>query len=595
MRFSVTLLFSFAVIFSLAFAGYLLSERQRVNAQSLNFRAERGSIEALAEEGKDIGEKINNAYKALPRGGTIHIPPPAEGECWQFSTPILLATPAKLARLQGDSTGTCLRYTGSGAAITVDWGSQHLPGTVLKDIKLIGPGARGSTVGVALGSNLTDQTSISGVYISNFGIGIESRKAFNWSVESSMIISNGIGILIPRDAGGEQIRINNSNIAQNVVGLSLQSEAVDLSAWADSFDDNTQTSFTAESQEGGSSAEFYSCHWENSGGGTAEYIASTGHGNFRLAVFGGTMMDDATSGARPQFISSTFSNVTIDGLAVLTFGGKVQQVVNQKSSFAKLYLRILDISGHSFISSDYNPDFAGQVVDLPSDYSAATDTWSLHNISLAFHGKKTLLGFDKDGFPTMPALSNCMALATTRAGRLRCGFAKETFNIAAAISDGTTAHAGWNIPLSSGPRVLVRSGTFTSGAVLQFLRGDNAYIHFHLPDEWDSSTGIALSIDLTQGANSAAGKAIQMRAGIACGHTDDAPYDILAVFPTITTTDTPNSEFNSSVQITSRSLDVCGHGGWMNLRISRDANDTAGSGVNVYDAAITLSRTVNND
>src|SRR5262249_45120978 len=58
---------------------------------------------------KDIGTQINDAYNSLPEGGgDIYLLPKQGGGCYQFSTPIVMMTSGKYARLHTVGPGAAI-------------------------------------------------------------------------------------------------------------------------------------------------------------------------------------------------------------------------------------------------------------------------------------------------------------------------------------------------------------------------------------------------------------------------------------------------------------------------------------------------------
>ena len=133
------------------------------------------SINALLEDGSDIGQQINAAAAQLPLGGEVYVP--AAASCYQFSTPIVINSPIIL---RGDGPGTCLEYTGSsGTALT--WTGAPGPsfiaagwGAELRDISLQTPAAvNGSVDGTtAIFLNQLAGFQAYNVNVSGFGTGI---------------------------------------------------------------------------------------------------------------------------------------------------------------------------------------------------------------------------------------------------------------------------------------------------------------------------------------------------------------------------------------------------------------------------------------
>src|SRR5262249_18350665 len=111
---------------------------------------------------KDIGTQINDAYNSLPEGGgDIYLLPKQGGGCYQFSTPIVMMTSGKYARLHTVGPGaainntivggTCLQYTRTtrSVALTIDWspagGGHYVSGSGIDGLVLINSATNGDS------------------------------------------------------------------------------------------------------------------------------------------------------------------------------------------------------------------------------------------------------------------------------------------------------------------------------------------------------------------------------------------------------------------------------------------------------------------
>ncbi len=161
--------------------------------------------------GIDIGDQVNHAYAALPaNGGHIIISGQADGSCYSFSTPIVLNAAGKYVLLEYAGSGGvitngaigvwsgCLNYTGTGAAITLDYATSVTdslsPIHGLKNIVLVNnfcakTGCTSSATGILIcGSGISGCTSsnrgiqsatMENVSVSGFSVGYQTQNFYS--------------------------------------------------------------------------------------------------------------------------------------------------------------------------------------------------------------------------------------------------------------------------------------------------------------------------------------------------------------------------------------------------------------------------------
>ena len=284
----------------------------------------------LSRGGSDVGAEVNLAYAALPStGGKIYI----AGGQYNQSSSIVLSSVGKVCILEGGGLATQLNYTGSGAAITCDWGAGHWAGGGVRDLSLNGNG--GSSVGIAVGTAYSvDQVVMSGLSIVGFGTGISNNNgSFDITIEKSAISGCTNGVL---SIDTEMLRFDNSVIFQNSIGINFIGPGDIVIAIA-SIDDNT----TGISSTGGGTVTGYNVHFENVGGGSAQYATITNNG--RLLLYGGSIQDDVVT-TRAQYITFSGSYLVIDGVLLETSsGGSVTNAV-LISPGSHAYLRFINWS-----------------------------------------------------------------------------------------------------------------------------------------------------------------------------------------------------------------------------------------------------------
>jgi len=222
-----------------------------------------------------MGTQIENAIASLPpNGGRIKIEPQATGQCYVFSTPILVNKPVIL---EGEGPATCLNYSGSGTAIAFygnnpSFSPSHSygDGFGLRDLTLLGNGPGAGQTGIALGGN-ADSVGFYGVglNIDNFGIGLQFKKGvWNFKIEHSIFAQNQKSVLWPSALhfGGENIEFDSVTfIGANFVN------SLEFNDSSDDFSNLNNLTFVScnfdDAQlvinNGSGAVRLYSPHFEN--------------------------------------------------------------------------------------------------------------------------------------------------------------------------------------------------------------------------------------------------------------------------------------------------------------------------------------------
>jgi len=300
--------------------------------------------------GSDMGSWIPAAYNALPAdGGTIQIS--GQASAYSFSSPISFTTNNKIVSLQGTGTGAAtLNYTGSGTAISVNWGGQHIPDDFLSRVNLTGPSSSGSTVGINIGSSgtFTDQLTLDNLKISGFGTGITTTNgggggAFDITLRNVSLIANGTGFAPA--AGSIALYMYNSAIAQNLTcGISLATGPEAFSVFAGDIEQNGNSSTTGSICIAGNGVSFhtYGVHFENTTPSTSgPFIYASGTGN-NININGGDMLLDAEASTTvPEvinFAGADTLNVESTGLSFST-GITLTQAILSTSGNCSIYTK----------------------------------------------------------------------------------------------------------------------------------------------------------------------------------------------------------------------------------------------------------------
>lgn len=286
--------------------------------------------------GGDIGAQINAAYAALPSsGGSIYIAPAAS--CYNFSTPIVLATSGKYVILNGLAAGSsnnanpggaCLNYTPVTAtdAITVDWtplaGGGIKSGSGISHITLVnngcntagGCGSSAKGIHFATTNGGAENGLFQGLTVQGFGTGLYDANAasisYGMNFVNLSVAYNTTGINL---IGYESLHFFNLYAQSNGTGVSIASGETDL--FGGGIESNQTANLIYTGAVGLGKFNVYGMHFENLGNTTANYIS----GNMSLTINGGSMLDDYTAGPLLNWLIQVGGNhVKIDGLQIST-------------------------------------------------------------------------------------------------------------------------------------------------------------------------------------------------------------------------------------------------------------------------------------
>ncbi|MGC2162490.1 MAG: hypothetical protein WA634_11305 [Silvibacterium sp.] len=225
--------------------------------------------------GPDMGAAINSAVTSFPaNGGSIKIEPQANGQCYSFSTPIVID---KAVIIKGEGPATCLIFSGSGTAISLyNNNTPYAPahtyadGFGLRDLTLLGSGSQGGQIGIALGGT---ENSVgfygSGLTIGDFGIGLQFYPGvWNFKIEHSIFGQNNQSIFWPSNLrfGGENVEFDSDTFVGATFANSLE-----FNVGTDSISDLNNLTFVScnfdDAQlvinNGSGSIRLYSPHFEN--------------------------------------------------------------------------------------------------------------------------------------------------------------------------------------------------------------------------------------------------------------------------------------------------------------------------------------------
>jgi hypothetical protein len=297
-------------------------------------------LDATTFAGSDIGAQINAAYAyantlGLTQGCMITVP----GGIFSFSTPIVFATNGQRVKLFGNGgggEGTELRYTGSGAAITINTGIQegspfisHASGYGIFYIKLTGNNNASNSTQVGMyigGTNGAAGCIIESCDIFGFGIGLETgANCYHFLCSNGVIRNNAKNVYINSASNsGEMMHFFNCfivDVANNTPQNGFQVAdygAASLTITGGSIDDcqlaiGLQVSVTMTG-----------VHMENpsSAYGSYTYITMADSSWSSLTITGGMIMNDQSGAAKPtNFISSNGATVILNGVTFFSNGG----------------------------------------------------------------------------------------------------------------------------------------------------------------------------------------------------------------------------------------------------------------------------------
>jgi len=354
--------------------------------------------------GGDIFAQINTAMASLPStGGTVLVPAQSNGTCYSGSTTIAVT---KLVSIQGvGASPTCLNYTGSGTAITANWGTNHYPEKLLYRIQLSGPGSGTLTTGVAIGSLInTDQVTIEETHIAGFGTNILFANAsYNALLQKVTLTSAASCVLF--STINEETRIEDSTFTSCGESLTFTNGTIDLTLVGDSFDDQTVAAWAIHAIGGGPcfncNVEIFGFgnHFENQSGSTAQYISVNASGDGpRIFEYAGDINDYTTTGTNPQVILCLgCDTLVMDGVEVFSAGRQTNLVTVNGSP--NVELKFANLSP-LYITSNCIGCAGGRaaMMDIRT-LGDAQVPWNFINVTLALANGRLMLS--DQGFCTM--------------------------------------------------------------------------------------------------------------------------------------------------------------------------------------------------
>lgn len=275
--------------------------------------------------GADLGAQINSAYAALPSvGGEIHVIPNPTGGCYATSTTVNFDVNFKPVRFVGDgSSPVCIQYTGAGTGWSINWGSNHIPGVGVYNLKLVGNGL--PVIGINIGNiRDTDMVEIVGNKIGDTGTGfVDGIKvengSFNMLIEHNTFFNNTIAVDCTWCGELNRFAYNNFGANGTAIDSTLQGTTLLL---GNSFDAQTGPALNFHGVGNRPRITSIGNNWENPSNGTAQYIVSTVTGaGPSLFSFGDFWLDDVGSGTQATMLDLTdFDTVSIKAAYLFSAG-----------------------------------------------------------------------------------------------------------------------------------------------------------------------------------------------------------------------------------------------------------------------------------
>jgi hypothetical protein len=295
--------------------------------------AERGHSSPLIQYASwfsgDIGEQINAAYVALPpAGGAIVV-----DESGSFATPIAFETPGKpvlLSGIPGDVVN--LTFTGTGTAITFDYGMGHRMGHGMRDLTLTGPGNGTATTGVLFGgTNGAEGIEFRDFKIQSFGVNLQ-MGSHTWlaNFDHGMVRDGGINVLLPSGLveAGEQIAFHHVTFADapaphtNSVWVQGGGQEV---AFTDCSFDQAQLRLgngaVSAAQVVVQGTHFENPNWSFTGSVPYDYIVLDDNPGNLLRLTDSYLLQDAPSGGPLRFLMLNGGHLVLCGIGMYTPAG----------------------------------------------------------------------------------------------------------------------------------------------------------------------------------------------------------------------------------------------------------------------------------
>jgi len=279
--------------------------------------------------GVDFGAEINSLYQSLPAAGGIIV----VGSSASFSTPILFTgsdKPVLLVGLPGDMIS--LTYTGTGAAITFDYGTSHRMGHGMRDLTLTGPGNSTNTIGVVFGGdNGAEGIEIRDFKIQSFGTNLK-MGSHTWLAyfQHGMVRDGGTNLLLPSGLieAGEQITFNHVTFADapapHTNSVWIQGGGQEVVFTDCSFDQaqlRVGNGAASSAQISVKGSHFENPNYASPGSVNYDYVAVDNNpGNF-VRITDSFLLQGAPSNGPAEFLSVQGGYVWICGVGMYTPAG----------------------------------------------------------------------------------------------------------------------------------------------------------------------------------------------------------------------------------------------------------------------------------
>jgi hypothetical protein len=282
---------------------------------------------------------LAGAISTLTTGGTIYV----GAGTFTMSSGVTVPVPIRIQCAVGGTPsrggyGTVFKYTATiGVAITFSMNPGDQTGAGIYDCAFIGPGSTTSTTAIQLGSATGHAVSVTvaRVHIGDNTNGLSDGFGTGYALYSSNGYINTI--LDPNCeyvgtclvAYGEGTRVFGGDMANSTTSI-VANGGSDVYAFGTSFDSDTGVYVN------NNAGQFYcyGCHFENNSAAltSAGFIETQGSGN--TAIYGGTFLDDSTSGTLTAFFTfggSGTPHLLISGPLISSNGQTLTNVINPGS------------------------------------------------------------------------------------------------------------------------------------------------------------------------------------------------------------------------------------------------------------------------
>jgi len=336
------------------------------------------NVKAYGAKGDGVTDDTAAFIAATPTAGKVYVPP---GNYKITRTWII---PRSVSVEGASDNASIITYVGSSAAIAVGDGAGTIlyPRGAMHDLRIVGTGTGGSTIGFLVGGDpagvitpstyLADEYSFYNVSVMGFHWGLEFGNN-EWLIGffNSAFTANAIGIYTPATARncGENISFHGGVVANNLANAMQFDNFTELHFFGTSFDYNSgpiKGNYLV--------LEFYGCHFEQNSGAFIDNTGTTD--TARVKIIGGQALWAATTGNNAAYFTIADSGATgayfyLSGIQFGSQGATATQIVNFTATGGDRSLWIENLPsywGLSYLTPLINPSATGNITLLPNMY-----------------------------------------------------------------------------------------------------------------------------------------------------------------------------------------------------------------------------------